>query len=87
MSAGEVKGLIALIELSYTIPRYIINYRLISMAHTIREKPRLLGRVRRIRGQIEALERALAADRDCAEVLRQISSTETSFPASMDALR
>lgn len=73
-SAGEVKGLIALTELSYTIPHYIINYRLISMAHTVREKPKLLARVRRIRGQIEALERALAADRDCAEVLRQIAA-------------
>jgi DNA-binding FrmR family transcriptional regulator len=44
------------------------------MAHTIREKPKLLGRVRRIRGQVEALERALAADRECAEVLRQIAA-------------
>ena len=29
------------------------------MAHTIREKQKLLARVRRIRGQIEAIERAL----------------------------
>ena len=29
------------------------------MSHTIREKQKLLARVRRIRGQVEALERAL----------------------------
>src|SRR3546814_8290229 len=44
------------------------------MSHTIREKSRLLGRVRRIRGQIEALERALDAEKGCAEVLHQIAA-------------
>ena len=42
------------------------------MSHTIREKTRLLKRVRRIRGQVEALERALDAERDCADVLHLI---------------
>ena len=32
------------------------------MAHTIREKTKLLNRVRRIRGQIEAVERALETE-------------------------
>ncbi|MFB1031122.1 MAG: metal-sensing transcriptional repressor, partial [Thauera sp.] len=31
------------------------------MSHTIRDKAKLLARVRRIRGQVEALERALEA--------------------------
>lgn len=44
------------------------------MSHTVREKTKLLGRVRRIRGQIEALERALDAEKDCAEVLHQIAA-------------
>jgi FrmR/RcnR family transcriptional regulator, repressor of frmRAB operon len=44
------------------------------MAHTVREKTKLLGRVRRIRGQVEALERALDGEKDCAEVLQQIAS-------------
>jgi FrmR/RcnR family transcriptional regulator, repressor of frmRAB operon len=30
-----------------------------SMTHTVREKQKLLARVRRIRGQVEAIERAL----------------------------
>jgi DNA-binding FrmR family transcriptional regulator len=44
------------------------------MSHTKREKSKLLARVRRIRGQVEALERALEAERGCAEVLQQIAA-------------
>ncbi|TBR12910.1 MAG: metal/formaldehyde-sensitive transcriptional repressor [Lysobacter sp.] len=44
------------------------------MGHTIREKKKLLGRVRRIRGQVEALERALEAGQGCSEVLHQIAA-------------
>lgn len=44
------------------------------MSHTVREKSRLLARVRRIRGQVEALERALEAERGCVEVLQQIAA-------------
>ena len=39
------------------------------MPHTIREKTKLLNRVRRIRGQIEAVERALEEDKGCTQVL------------------
>ena len=38
------------------------------MGHTVREKAKLLGRVRRIRGQVEALERALEAEKGCSEI-------------------
>jgi len=44
------------------------------MAHTLREKKKLLNRVRRIRGQIEAVERALETERDCADVLQLITA-------------
>lgn len=44
------------------------------MSHTTRQKAKLLSRVRRIRGQVEALERALEAERGCAEVLQQIAA-------------
>lgn len=44
------------------------------MTHTIREKARLLARVRRIRGQVEAIERALDAELGCADVLQVIAS-------------
>ena len=38
--------------------------------HTVRERKKLIGRVRRIRGQVEAIEKALAADKGCFEVLQ-----------------
>jgi DNA-binding FrmR family transcriptional regulator len=44
------------------------------MTHTIREKAKLLARVRRIRGQVEAIERALEAELGCAEVLQVVAS-------------
>jgi DNA-binding FrmR family transcriptional regulator len=44
------------------------------MTHTVREKSKLLARVRRIRGQVEAIERALEAEVGCADVLQVIAS-------------
>lgn len=44
------------------------------MSHTTRERTKLLARVRRIRGQVEALERALEGERGCTEVLQQIAA-------------
>jgi DNA-binding FrmR family transcriptional regulator len=44
------------------------------MSHTIREKTKLLGRVRRIRGQVEAVERALEAETGCADMLQLVAS-------------
>jgi DNA-binding FrmR family transcriptional regulator len=44
------------------------------MAHTIRDKSKLLTRVRRIRGQADALERALIEETECAAILQQIAA-------------
>lgn len=44
------------------------------MAHTIREKSKLLVRVRRIRGQAVALERALESEAECSATLQQIAA-------------
>jgi DNA-binding FrmR family transcriptional regulator len=44
------------------------------MAHTIRDKKKLLNRVRRIRGQVEAVEKALDQERDCSELLQTIAA-------------
>jgi DNA-binding FrmR family transcriptional regulator len=43
------------------------------MSHTIHDKKKLLNRVKRIRGQIDAIERALEEERDCVDVLQQIA--------------
>jgi FrmR/RcnR family transcriptional regulator, repressor of rcnA expression len=43
------------------------------MSHTTREKTKLLNRIRRIRGQVEAVERALEEEKGCADVLQLIA--------------
>jgi DNA-binding FrmR family transcriptional regulator len=45
-----------------------------AMAHTIRDKNKLLNRVRRIRGQIEAVEKALEREDDCSAILMTIAA-------------
>jgi FrmR/RcnR family transcriptional regulator, repressor of frmRAB operon len=45
-----------------------------AMSHTIREKKRLLARVRRIQGQMEAVVRALETEAECGEVLHRIAA-------------
>ena len=44
------------------------------MPHSPEEKKKVLARVRRIRGQCDALDRALEAGADCAPVLQQIAA-------------
>ncbi len=39
------------------------------MAHTIQDKQKLLARVRRIRGQVEALEKLLEEEAGCSRAL------------------
>ena len=53
------------------------------MAHTIRDKRKLLNRVRRLRGQIEAVERLLEEEKDCADILQQIAACRGSVNALM----
>jgi len=44
------------------------------MAHTTKSQKQLLIRVRRIRGQAEALEKALEQEAECAAILQQIAA-------------
>jgi len=53
------------------------------MAHTIRDKKKLLNRVRRVRGQIEAVERLLENESECADILQQIAACRGSINALM----
>ena len=43
------------------------------MTHTIREKKKMLARVGRIRGQVEAIERALAEEAGCERIMHMIA--------------
>lgn len=52
------------------------------MAHTVEEKKRLLNRVRRIMGQVAAIEKALDLEEECSDVLHNISACR----GAMDAL-
>ena len=45
------------------------------MAHAVAEKQKLLNRVRRLRGQVDAIERALIADESCGDVMRIVTAT------------
>jgi len=42
------------------------------MGHTIKHKDKLLARVRRVRGQVEAVERALDQAKGCGEILQLV---------------
>jgi FrmR/RcnR family transcriptional regulator, repressor of frmRAB operon len=44
------------------------------MGHVAREQVKLLNRLKRMRGQIEAIERAVAAEEECANVLQQATA-------------
>jgi FrmR/RcnR family transcriptional regulator, repressor of frmRAB operon len=44
------------------------------VSHTIRGKDKLLNRVRRLGGQVQAIERALEAGVDCNEVMQLVVS-------------
>ncbi|GAC1657405.1 MAG: metal/formaldehyde-sensitive transcriptional repressor [Gemmatimonadaceae bacterium] len=54
------------------------------MAHIVRDKTKLLNRVRRIRGQVDAIERTLDAgeDDECTAVMQLIAATR----GAMDGL-
>ena len=53
------------------------------MSHTIRQKQKLLARVRRIRGQVEAIERALDSEAGCDEVMHLIAGTRGAMTGLM----
>lgn len=44
------------------------------MVHTIRDRAKLLNRVRRIRGQVSAIEGLLEEEADCERVLQTIAA-------------
>lgn len=45
-----------------------------NMAHTLKEKDELILRIGRIRGQLNAAEKALTEERDCSEVLHALTA-------------
>jgi DNA-binding FrmR family transcriptional regulator len=52
------------------------------MSHVISEKQKLILRIRRLKGQIDAVERALEQDADCSKVMHTLSACR----GAMDSL-
>ncbi|MBB3957559.1 MULTISPECIES: metal/formaldehyde-sensitive transcriptional repressor [Novosphingobium] len=44
------------------------------MSHVAAEKQKLLNRLKRLKGQVDALERAVSGDVECARVLQQATA-------------
>jgi FrmR/RcnR family transcriptional regulator, repressor of frmRAB operon len=44
------------------------------LSHTTKNKVKTLSRVRRIKGQVEAIERALEGDSECEDILQLVAS-------------
>lgn len=53
------------------------------MTHVVAEKQKLLNRIRRLRGQIEALDRAVEAEEGCSEVMRLLTAARGAINAIM----
>ena len=53
------------------------------MAHLARDKKKLFNRVRRIRGQVEAVERALQEEGECSSVLQVIAGARGALDGLM----
>ncbi|CAM3100190.1 transcriptional regulator [Pseudomonas floridensis] len=56
------------------------------MAHMIDNKADLLKRVRRIAGQVQAIERGLEGDADCATTLHLVAATRGALNGLLDQI-
>jgi DNA-binding FrmR family transcriptional regulator len=56
------------------------------MTHTVREKRKLLARVRRVRGQIDAIERALEGEAECERIMHLVAGVRGSVAGLMAEL-
>lgn len=53
------------------------------MAHTIENKDKLLLRVKKIKGQLSGIEKALEEQKDCFKILQQISASRGAIQSLM----
>jgi len=53
------------------------------MAHTVRDKGKLIRRVNRIFGQVEAVKRALEDEHDCGDVMVRITTVRGALDSLM----
>ena len=53
------------------------------MGHTLRDQKKLLARVRRLRGQVEGIERALESEAGCEEIMHLIAGARGAMAGLM----
>lgn len=53
------------------------------MSHTIRDRKKMLARVRRLRGQIDGIERALTRESGCEQVMHLIAGARGAMAGLM----
>jgi len=53
------------------------------MAHTVANKEKLLLRVKKIKGQLSGIEKALEDEKDCFKILQQISASRGAIQSLM----
>jgi FrmR/RcnR family transcriptional regulator, repressor of frmRAB operon len=56
------------------------------LSHTTKNKAKTLSRVRRIKGQVEAIERALDGEVECEEILQLVASCRGALNGLMTEL-
>lgn len=53
------------------------------MSHIVSEKQKLIHRIRRLKGQMDAVERALEQEADCSKVMHTLSACRGAIDALM----
>jgi DNA-binding FrmR family transcriptional regulator len=56
------------------------------MSHLLENSPQLLARVRRISGQIGAVERALESDKSCTDILHLVAAVRGAVNGLLDEI-
>ncbi|MCE6074881.1 metal-sensing transcriptional repressor [Agrobacterium vitis] len=56
------------------------------MSHTIKHQAKLLARVRRMKGQMEAIETALLAEKPCGDIMNLTASVRGALTGLMSEL-
>ncbi|MBU0554607.1 MAG: metal/formaldehyde-sensitive transcriptional repressor [Alphaproteobacteria bacterium] len=56
------------------------------MSHLLEINPQLLARVRRIGGQVGAVERALESDKSCTEILHLVAAVRGAVNGLLDEI-
>lgn len=56
------------------------------MGHIASQKDALIQRVRKIAGQLQAVERALTADADCAKTMHLVAATRGAINGLLDQI-